>query len=337
MSQRAVPFERGHQQPTVIVVGASADQPPPGLVDALGEEASLVFADSSSAMRRELGQAEVAYVADFQSTLLEETWEAARRLDWVHVGAAGVDAVLFPALRDSDTTLTNARGVFDDAIAEYVLGLLLAFAKDLPGTLRRQHQAEWDHRESERLAGRHLVVVGAGPIGRAIAGLTTAVGMTVEGVARTARDDDPDFGEIVATTDLDQALGRADYVVLAVPLTPQTRGMIGRDELAAMPPGARLINIARGEVVDQAALLAALEAGELAGAGLDVFEQEPLPPDSPLWHRPDVIVSPHMSGDFLGWRRALTEVFVDNFHRWRDERPLINVVDKRRGYVPTDQ
>lgn len=322
--------------PTVTVVEATRSEPPPGLLEELDDDVELRFADTAGDLREALPGAEVALVADFRSGLLETAWDRADDLRWVHANGAGVDAVLFPGLRDSGVVLTNARGVFEGAIAEYVLGLMLAFAKDLPRTLRRQAERRWDHRESERLAGRRVVVVGAGPIGCAIGRLAGAVGLEVAGVARQARDDHPALGRVAAADDLTAAVSTADFVVLAVPLTAETEGMIGPEELAAMPRHARLINIARGPVVDQRALVAALEGGELAGAGLDVFETEPLPADSPLWARDDVIVSPHMSGDFLGWRRALTDVFVDNLRRWRRGDPLRNVVDKQRGYVPTD-
>lgn len=323
-----------NDRPTVCVVGTSEDDTLPGLVEAVGNDVDLRFAPDLRRLRERLPGAEVALVADFRSPLLEQAWDAATELEWVHVAGAGVDAVLFPELADSHVTVTNARGVFDDAIAEYVLGLMLAFVKDLPTTLELQRRREWRHRETERLAGRQVLVVGAGGIGRAIGRIAKAVGMTTGGVARNARHD-PDLGEVVAQDELDQALPTADFVVLAVPLTEETRGMFGREELAAMSGSARLINIARGQILEEESLLDALDAGRLAGAALDVFATEPLPEDHPLWAHPKVIVSPHMSADFIGWRRALTDLFAENLRRWLEGHELENVVDKRRGYVPT--
>lgn len=319
----------------MCVVVAGEGDTLPGLTAELGATADLRFAADLEQLRHGLPGAEIVLIADFRSSMLEQAWDAADHLAWVHVAGAGVDAALFADLVDSDVVVTNARGVFDDAIAEYVLGLMLAFVKDLPATLDLQRRRTWRHRETGRLSGTHVLVVGAGPIGQAIGRLARAVGMTTGGVARTARDD-PHLGRVVAIDDLLEVLGDADFVVLVVPLTDDTWGLIGREELAAMSSSARLINVARGEVLDEDSLVAALDANEIAGAALDVFGSEPLAPDSPLWTHPDVIVSPHMSGDVVGWRRALTDGFVDNFRRWQQGRDLHNVVDKRRGYVPTE-
>ncbi|WP_210590180.1 D-2-hydroxyacid dehydrogenase [Streptomyces sp. GESEQ-35] len=255
---------------------------------------------------------------------------------WVHVAAAGVDSQLFPALvGNPGVLLTNSRGVYDQAIAEYVLGLILALAKDFPGTWEHQRRREWRPRDSERIGGRTALVWGTGPIGRAIARMLRAVGMRVTGAGRTARVDDPDFGTVHAGggTGLRTALADADYVVLAAPLTPATRLMVDASVLAAMKPGARLVNIGRGALVDEEALARHLADGRLAGAALDVFAQEPLPAASPLWDLPGVIVSPHTAGEVTGWRIDLADLFLDNLGRRKEGRPLRNVVDKDKGYV----
>jgi phosphoglycerate dehydrogenase-like enzyme len=281
--------------------------------------------------------ADVLLTWDFRTPALADAWPKADRLRWVHTASAGVDNVLTPEVAASGVTVTNSRGVFDGAIAEYVLGLVLAFAKDMPGTWDRQRRREWQHRETERVAGATAVIVGVGPIGRAIARLLRGLGMRVRGVGRSARSGDPEFGDVGSSADLVRLVPEADYVVLAAPLTDQTRGMMGAAELDAMRPTARLINVGRGELVDEAALVAALEAGGIRGAALDVFEREPLPASSPLWVLPGVVVSPHMSADAVGWREQLGELFLDNLRRWRAGRPLRNVVDKSVGYVPTGQ
>jgi phosphoglycerate dehydrogenase-like enzyme len=216
-----------------------------------------------------------------------------------------------------------------------VLGLVLAFVKDLPGTLAAQADRRWRHRETQRLAGRRALVIGTGPIGRATGRLLRAAGLQVAGIGRIGRDDDPDFGTVHPFGELLERLSVADFVVAAAPLTDETEGMINARTLAAMSPSARLINVGRGGLVVTQDLVAALRGGGLAGAALDVFETEPLPAGSPLWGMPNVVISPHMSGDAVGWRPALAELFVDNFLRWRAGRPLRNVVDKRLGYVPT--
>ncbi|GAA4935590.1 D-2-hydroxyacid dehydrogenase [Streptomonospora halophila] len=283
--------------------------------------------------------ADALFVWDLFSEALEAAWPKADSLRWVHAATAGVDNLMFDGLVGSDVVVTNSRGVFDEPMAEYVLGLVIAFAKDLPATLGHQSRREWRHRETERVGGKHALVIGTGPIGRAIARRLRAVGMTVEGAGRAARPEDPDFGTVVeasqdtAAPGLAEALPRADYVVLAAPLTDATRDLADAAFLARMRPGARLINVGRGPLVDEDALVRALHAGSIAGAALDVARTEPLPADSPLWDAPGALVSPHMSGDVVGWLDELVDLFTDNLDRYLDGNPLRNVVDKSRGYV----
>lgn len=277
--------------------------------------------------------ADVLLVWDFRATALASAWPAASSLRWVHAASAGVNHLLTPDVVNSDVVVTNSRGVFDEPMAEYVLALILALAKDLPTTLNRQRERRWHHRETEPLGGRRALVAGTGPIGRAIGRKLAAVGMTVTGLGRTARPADPDLGEVLPMSSLSEVLPDVDYVVLAAPLTDDTRGMIDAKALAAMKPTARLVNVSRGPLIVQDDLLEALAAGRLAGAALDVFVDEPLPTDSALWSLPNVIVSPHMSGDVVGWRAELVTLFADNLSRYLDGRPLRNVVDKTRGYV----
>lgn len=277
--------------------------------------------------------ADVLFVWDFGSHALSTAWPAASSLRWAHAASAGVNHLLTPEVVASEVVVTNSRGVFDEPMAEYVLGLALALAKDLTTTLTHQRERRWRHRETERLGDRHALVVGTGPIGRAIGRKLTAVGMTVTGLGRVARSEDPDLGTVLPMSSLSEVLPEADYVVLAAPLTGETRGMIDGKALAAMKPTARLINVGRGPLVVQEDLVEALAAGRLGGAALDVFVTEPLPEASPLWHLPNVIVSPHMSGDVVGWRAELVALFADNLSRYLAGQPLRNVVDKDRGYV----
>ncbi len=283
-----------------------------------------------------LSGADALFVYDFLSTAVPGAWHAADRLRWLHIASAGVDPVLFPGLQESDVVLTNSRGVFDGAIAEYVLGVVLTFAKDFVRSWDLQRQKQWKHRESERVSGRRVLVVGTGPIGRAIARLLRAAGMSVAGVGRRARTGDPDFGDVHVSAELTRHLPEADYVVAVAPLTEQTKGMFDARTFAAMKPGARFVNVGRGELVVPSDLVGALRDGPLGGAALDVFDTEPLPSESPLWTMENVLISPHMSGDFVGWRNTLVEVFADNFRRWRAGEPLRNVVDKQLGYVPSE-
>jgi len=185
------------------------------------------------------------------------------------------------------------------------------------------------------LADGRVLVVGAGPIGQAIGRSCRGLGMRVRGVARTARPREGEFEAILGIDELVDAVRWADFVVDALPATPETRHAFGEEAFAAMSPSTRFVNVGRGSTVDEEALVRALREGRLAGAALDVFEEEPLPASSPLWSMSNVVVSPHMSGDFAGWREAVVELFVENLERYLTGRPLRNVVDKRRGYVPS--
>ena len=325
------PEQEDRRLPTVAILGARRKDPPAG-VGPVAEHAFLRFAVGSEELERAIEGAEALLVWDFRSTELRDAWRQADRLRWVHVAGAGVDAVLFSELVRSPVTVTNSRGVFDRAISEYVLGLMLLFAKDFHRSLEFQRRREWMHRETEMLAGKKLLVVGAGPIGRTISRQARCLGMGTSAVARTRRSEDVDFGRVFSSEQLDEALSDADYVVVAAPLTDQTRGMFGATQFGRMKPGARFINVGRGPIVEEPALIGALREGRIAGAALDVFSEEPLPEDSPLWEMPQVVISPHMSGDFVGWHEALGGLFVENFRRWRRGEELLNVVDKGRGY-----
>ncbi|ORW11610.1 hydroxyacid dehydrogenase [Mycolicibacter longobardus] len=297
----------------------------PTQLDSISADAELRMV-TSARLAEGIAGADVLFLYDFSSPALESVWSAADALRWVQVAAIGVDAVMFDELIDSDVVVTNSRGIFEEPIAEYVLGQILAFAKDFRRSWEAQCDGRWQHFDTERIAGGSVTVVGPGPVGRAIARLLRAVGMSVRGVGRSERED-PDFGTV--TTDVLAAVGDADYVVLAAPLTPQTRGMVGADVLGAMRPTARLINVGRGELVDTDALVSALQAGVIAGAALDVVDPEPLPVGHPLWTAPNVRLTPHNSGDIQGWRNMLQQQFVANFRRYAAGQPLHNVVDKR--------
>lgn len=271
---------------------------------------------------------------DFFSSALRDAWDAAGALAWVHVAAAGVDSLLFPAFRNSPLIVTNAHGIFDTPIAEFVLASVLAHDKQLHLSKEFQRRHEWNHRDLHRSTGNNVLVVGTGGIGRTTARLLHAVGLNVRGVGRRARDSDPDFGTVSASTDLVQVSGWADHLVLAAPLTDSTRGMVNEAVLAAMKPSAHLVNVGRGALVDQPALIAALASCRIAAASLDVVETEPLPQDSVLWDFDQVHISAHLSGNATGWREALADQFLAQLSRWTAGEPLTGVVDKQRGYVP---
>ncbi|MGP2436844.1 D-2-hydroxyacid dehydrogenase [Streptomyces sp. JW3] len=311
-------------RPRVLVLDAD---PRPRLGRLTGR--AVVEYVAPAALAGRLPSADVLLVWDFFSDAVRRAWPGpGPRPRWVHTASAGVDHLMGPELAACDTVVTNARGVFDEPIAEYVAALVLALAKDLPRTLELQRERVWHHRESQRVAGGRAVVVGTGPIGRAIGRTLGALGIRTALVGRVARPG------AHGPEELDRLLARADWVVAAAPLTERTRGMFDARRFGVMQPSARFVNVGRGPLVDEEALVRALRERGIAGAALDVFAREPLPADSPLWDVPGLLVSPHMSGDTVGWRDQLGAQFVELFELWATGRPLPNVVDKKRGYVP---
>lgn len=316
----------------VAVVGTSADVPLPADPVLAGCELRLVT--SRERLARDAADADVVFAWEPRLDWIRACWGWSPRLRWIAAASAGVDHLMFPALIESDVVVTNSAGIFDGAMAEYALALVSAVCADLPATIRLQGRREWLHRQTRRLAGSEVLVLGAGGIGRAITRLLRGAGASTRCLARAPRVD-PEIGPIAGAGQLRDLLPSADFIVLALPLTPATAGIIGAPELAAASPGAWIVNLGRGGLVDEPALAAALAGGTIGGAALDVFTTEPLPAASPLWDLPNVIVSPHMSGDFRGWDEALTGLFLDQLRRYRAGRPLANVVDKTLGYVPS--
>jgi phosphoglycerate dehydrogenase-like enzyme len=297
---------------------------------ALDAIARFVSVDDAGDADREA--AEVLFVWDFRSTTLGAIVDTLPSLRWLHASSAGVEKLLVPAVVNADFVVTNSAGLFDEPIAEYVAALVLAHAKELPATLQAQADHRWSYREVAAVAGTTMVIVGMGRIGRAVGRLARALGMEVIGVRRSTEPlpDDPPGARV--TSDLAAVAPLADYLVVTAALTPATRGLVSAAIVDALRPSAYLINVARSPIVDTDAVVAALRDGRLAGATLDVFDQEPLPPDSELWDVPNLLVSPHMSGDTIGFTGGIVDVFGENVRRYLRREPLANVVDVRRGY-----
>ncbi|RNI24623.1 D-2-hydroxyacid dehydrogenase [Flexivirga caeni] len=319
-------------RPVITVLVADSANHPDGL-DVLADRAIIRITDSAG-LATALDDAEALFLWDFFSTSVRDVWRHCADLRWIHVAAAGVDTLLFPKLCESDVVVTNARGIFDRPIAEFVLAAVLAHAKLLREGDKLQREHVWRHRQTMPLRGQRALVVGTGSIGCEIARLLRAVDVEVTGAGRTARDGDPDFGTVVASTALADHVGDFDVVVNVTPLTDKTRNLFNRKVFAAMRPSAYFVNVGRGRSVVESDLVAALEAGQLAGAALDVFETEPLPSESPLWDLPTVTVSPHLSGDAQGSLQALSRQFVDLATHRLAGQPLPHPVDKRLGFVP---
>jgi phosphoglycerate dehydrogenase-like enzyme len=250
----------------------------------------------------------------------------AANLEWFHSMSAGVDSPVFSMFLERGVRLTTSSGASASPIAGTVMLYLLALSRNLPGWLRSQSAREWAPAPFRDLEGQRLVVVGYGPIGAEVVRLATAFRMDPVVVRRSARGDEP--CPVRPLTDLPAAVSDADAVVVALPLAPETRGVISADVVSSMPSHAVFVNVGRGELVDQAALTDALASGRLAGAGLDVFDPEPLPPDDALWELPNVIISPHNSGSSDATTNRVAAIFLDNLGRFVRGEPLRNEVTR---------
>ena len=320
-------------KPIIVVHGADNVHDVPRLAE-LSQRCEIRMAADGAALNAMLPGADVLLGWNFSAKDLRMAWKNAAELRWIHWCGAGVDAALFPELVNSEVCLSNVRGLFAHAMAEYTLGLIQYFAKGFGRTIDSQQHKRWDYRQIEMVAGREVLVVGVGSIGRAIGKLLQANHMQVVGVGRTARPDGEHFQRIASVSDLDTLLPKTDYVVLITPLTPTTAGLFQAQQFKLMRNTSRFINLGRGALVNEAALTNALRQGEIAGAALDVFEQEPLPTESPLWGMQNVFVSPHLSGAYIGYHADMADIFLDNFERYVKQQPLRNLVDKQLGFVP---
>jgi phosphoglycerate dehydrogenase-like enzyme len=312
---------------------------PPWLAQKLQQEfpqLEIVHLDTYEDVEAQLRDAEVAVAW----SLRPEQFLAARSLRWIHSPAAAVHQLMFPELVSSEVVLTNAREVHGPVVAEHVMAQIFALAKKLPQAVRLQQQRIWGQEAlwtkkppPREIAGATLGLIGLGSIGREVAKRGSALGMRVVAVREHPEKGTAEgVSAVFATAQLDEVLAQCDYVTLAAPLAPSTRTLMSADRLSRMKPAACLVNVSRGPVVDEAALADALRNGNLAGAALDVFSQEPLSADSPLWGLENLLITPHTA--------AVTEKLWDrhyalireNLRRYLAHEPLLGVVDKRKGY-----
>lgn len=289
----------------------------------------------SHALHLRLPEADVAFTPAIDRSAVGSL----PRLRWVQSSAVGVGGLLGPELVASPIIVTSARGVRARSIAEHVLGITIALARQLPLVIRHQADHKWalDELESSgtirTLHGRRMAIVGLGSIGLEVAQVAVPFGFRVSAIRKRIGEPVPTgIEEVLPAERLHELLAKSDVVVLSTALTPQTRHLIGRHALAHTKPGAFLINVGRGKLVDDDAVVEALREGRLGGAALDVFTKEPLDPASPYWDLPNVIVTPHISGAMEDYWTPLVALFAENLRRFDAGEPLINVVDKRAGY-----
>jgi phosphoglycerate dehydrogenase-like enzyme len=292
--------------------------------------------DSYEGIETELSDAEVV----FTISLRPEQFATARALRWIHTPSAAVHQMLFPELINRSVVLTNSREVHGPVVAEHVVALMFALAKKIPQSVLLQQKRIWGQEtiwsegpHPQEIAGATLGLIGVGSIGGRVARIAASLGMRVIAVREHPEKGTPDGVEqVFALTELDQLLGQSDFVVLAAPLLAATERLINADRLARMKPSGYLINVGRGPQVDQAALVEALRTRRIAGAALDVFDREPLPPDSPLWNLDTLLITPHTAGlTSKLWQRHY-ELFSENLRRYTAGEPLLYVVDKHKGY-----
>jgi phosphoglycerate dehydrogenase-like enzyme len=316
------------RQPFVLVLSSSDDRQLAMLAGV-----PHVVANSAEALNEPASVAEVILYWSGSRDLLRTAFLASPKVRWVHSRSAGLDHILFPELVQSDVPLTNGSGVFSPSLGEFALAAILYFAKDFRRMLRNQEAARWEQFDVDEISGQTVGIVGYGDIGRAVATRAHAMGMRVLATKRhPPAEADPLVERFFKTSELNTMLGFCDYVVVATPLTPDTRHMISDSAFAAMRPNAVVINIGRGPVIDQAALVRALTEKRIRGAGLDVFEQEPIPADDPIWKLENALISPHCADHTKDWLDDAMRFFLAQYERFANGQPLENVVEKRLGY-----
>jgi phosphoglycerate dehydrogenase-like enzyme len=295
----------------------------------------IVAGNSAEAFEQAAPEAIVLFNWSGSLALFRKVFGMCPKLRWVHSLSAGLDKALFPELLQGPVPLTNGSGVFSASLGEFVLAGILYFAKDFRRMIRNQKAGVWEPFDVMPVSGHTVGIVGYGDIGRAIAARVRPLGMTVLAVKRHVSSSlaaDPLVDQIYGPERRIEMLSRCDYVAVAAPLTAETRGMIGEPEIAAMKSTAVVINVGRGPVIEEQALVRALSNGRIKGAALDVFNEEPLPQGHPFYQLESVLLSPHCADHTPDWLDNAMRFFVAQFERFCKGEPLLNVVDKKLGY-----
>jgi phosphoglycerate dehydrogenase-like enzyme len=317
-----------------LVVITPPNLPHLAMLDSLPDDVQVTQGLRPEDLKHAIGDADAIMNGMHTGNTFKVLFPKAAKVRWVHSLSAGVEGVLMPELVNSPVPLTNARGVFAESLGEFVIAGALFFAKDLRRMLRSQQAGKWDQFDVDVLYKQSMAIVGYGEIGRAAAKRAKALGMKVYATRRRPElmKDDPLVDEAFPPAQRAEMIAKADYVVAAAALTPETRGLIGAEELAAMKPAGVIMNVGRGPVIDEPALVEALQQRRIRGAALDVFDVEPLPADHPFWKMDNVLLSPHSADHTAGWLEDAMQFFIDNFRRFHKGNPLQNVVDKQAGY-----
>ena len=305
------------------------------MLDKLREAADVVVGNSATALEASARNAEILLNWSGSLSLMREVFGLCRGLRWIHSRSVGLERTLFPELIASDVTLTNGRGVFSPPLGEFALAAILYSAKDLRRMIRNQQSGLWEPFDVTLVSGQTLGIVGFGDIGRAVATRVRAVGMHVLALRRRVPGrnvPEPLVDQLYSANQRNEMIPRCDYVVVAAPLTDETHGLIGQAEFAAMKETAVVINLGRGPVIHEEALIKALSQHRIRGAALDVFDEEPLPSGHPFYHMENVLLCPHCADHTTDWLANAMHFFLLQFARFRRGEPLLNIVNKSLGY-----
>jgi phosphoglycerate dehydrogenase-like enzyme len=322
------------ENPMKIILADTAYRPKlEELISQRISSAEFVYVSPSGEVNGSLDGAEIFIAWGLEGRVVEPIVRQTNGLRWFHLMSAGVNDLMFPSMLDSDIVLTNARGIFAIPIAESVLAVMLLVSKKLRENFADAEKRHWERLPRQELKGQTAGIFGLGAIGSEVAKRLLCFEMNVVGLKR--RPDVPPpapVDELFGTNDIKEFLYKSDWVIVCSALTPDTYQRFGEAEFKAMKPGAWFVNIARGEIADEDALLEAIENGWIAGACLDAFTQEPLPEDSPFWEHPKVVMTPHNSSNSPNTPQRNLELVKDNFERYLAGKPLRNVVNKSAGY-----
>ena len=320
--------------PITLLVISSPHYPFLRFLDRLPQPVTVHTGNDLDFLKQHAPEADVILNGFHDGSALRAILPLAERVKWIHALSAGVERVLSPELIASPVPLTNGRGVFGPALAEFAIASMLFFAKDLRRLIRQQQAARWEQFDVAFLRDQTLGIVGYGGIGRETARLAHALGMKVIALRRRPPSSEPNpiLERSFTREQLTEMLSLSDYVLAAAPLTPETEGMLGGNEFHFMKNTAVFINVGRGAVVVEQALISALNQTMIRGAALDVFETEPLPADHPFYRMENVLLSPHCADHTTGWMALAVQQFIENFERFRNGRPLEFIVDKQAGY-----
>ena len=318
---------------TLVVVGDPAASHMQ-LLKQLPDQVRVIVSRDPDELKAVLPKADLLLNGGFFNSVFKQVFPFATQLQWIHNMSTGVEGILSPEILASTVPLTNGRGVFSSILAEFVVASMRDFAKDFRRMIRNQTAGRWSQFDIMPVKGATLAIVGYGDIGRASAKLASALGMQVVALRRHASKsaDDPQLSAVYTHERLHEMLSRCDYLLVAAPHTPETHGMIGEAELNALKNDAVVINVGRGPIIDESALVRVLKENRIKGAALDVFDREPLPEGHPFYQLENVLLSPHCADHVPGWEHDAMKKFIENFQHFWNREPLINVVDRKAGY-----